>query len=189
MAKELSEKKKLMVLAGIACFTLLYVDMNYILKGQIKDLRDNSAKLGALRADVYKYKKEFSRLKSAQAQALALEEKNKDVHLMVFLESDIASFMDDVSRKAASQGIKLMNIQPQEKKGSSPTKDASIKGPAGFSPLLFKLDFSCGYHQLGGFISALEANPFITVSGLNVIASANSSKHKVSLILRVYVKK
>lgn len=189
MAKELSEKKKWMILAGIACFTLLYVDMNYILKGQIKDLQDKTAKLGVLRANVYKYKREFSRLKASQAQALALEEKNRDVHLMVFSESDIASFMDDVSRKAASQGVKLTNIQPQEKKGSSKTKNAYIKDPAGFSPLLFKLDFSCGYHQLGGFISVLEANPFIAVNGLSVIASGNSPKHKASLILRVYVKK
>ena len=35
----IKRKKKRMILAGIVCFTVLYADLNYILKGQTKNLR------------------------------------------------------------------------------------------------------------------------------------------------------
>ncbi len=80
-----------------------------------------------------------------------------------------------------------MNIQPQEKKGQA--KNVSLKSGSGFYPLPFKLELNAGYHQLGGFISDMEANTFITASGLSISSSVNSAKHKVSLILNAYVKK
>ena len=189
MAKELSEKKKQMILAGIVCFTVLYVDLNYILKGQINNLRDVSSKLNKVRSDVYQYKKHFSKLKNMQAELSALKEKNKRLSSMVFSESDIASFLDDISQKANSQGIKIMNIRPQEKKNPAKNKNISLKSDSGFYPLPFKLELNADYHQLGGFISDMEANPFVTVSGLSVSSTGNSTRHKVSLTLNAYVKK
>lgn len=187
MAKELSEKKKRMILAGIVCFTVLYADLNYILKGQTKNLREVTFKLNKVRSDVYQYKRHFSKLKSMREELSALNERNKGLNSMVFSESDIASFLDDISQKANSRGIKIMNIQPQEKKGHA--KNVSLKSDSGFYPLQFKLELNAGYHQLGGFISDMEANPFITASGLSISSSVNSAKHKVSLILNAYVKK
>ncbi len=187
MAKELSEKKKRMILAGIVCFTVLYADLNYILKGQTKNLREVTFKLNNVRSDVYQYKRHFSKLKSMREELSALNERNKGLNSMVFSESDIASFLDDISQKANSRGIKIMNIQPQEKKGQA--KNVSLKSGSGFYPLPFKLELNAGYHQLGGFISDMEANPFITASGLSISSSVNSAKHKVSLILNAYVKK
>lgn len=187
MAKELSEKKKRMILAGIVCFTVLYADLNYILKGQTKNLREITFKLNKVRSDVYQYKRHFSKLKSMREELSSLNERNKGLNSMVFSESDIASFLDYISQKANSQGIKIMNIQPQEKKGQA--KNVSLKSDSGFYPLPFKLELNAGYHQLGGFISDIEANPFITASGLSISSSVNSVKHKVSLILNAYVKK
>ena len=189
MAKELSEKKKRMILAGIICFTVLYVDLNYIIKGQTKNLREVTSKLNNVRSDVYQYKRHFSKLKNMQEELSALKEKNKGINSMVFSESDIASFLDDISQKASSQGIKIMNIQPQEKKSLAKNKDVSLKSDSGFYPLPFKLELNAGYHQLGGFISDIEANPFVTMSGLSISSSGNSVKHKVSLTLNAYVKK
>ena len=105
-----------MILAGIVCFTVLYADLNYILKGQTKNLREVTFKLNKVRSDVYQYKRHFSKLKSMREELSALNERNKGLNSMVFSESDIASFLDDISQKANSQGIKIMNIQPQEKK-------------------------------------------------------------------------
>ena len=92
MAKELSEKKKQMILAGIVCFTVLYVDLNYILKSQIKNLQDVTFKLNNVRSDVYQYQRHFSKLKNMQEELSALKEKNKRLNSMVFSEADIASF-------------------------------------------------------------------------------------------------
>jgi len=189
MAKELSEKKKQMILAGIVCFTVLYVDLNYILKSQIKNLQDVTFKLNNVRSDVYQYQRHFSKLKNMQEELSALKEKNKGINSMVFSESDIASFLDDISQKASSQGIKIMNIRPQEKKNPAKNKNISLKSDSGFYPLPFKLELNADYHQLGGFISDLEANPFVTVSGLIISSTGNSAKHKVSLTLNAYVKK
>lgn len=189
MAKELSEKKKRMILAGIACVTLLYVDLNYILKGQIKNLQEVSSKLNNVRSSVYQYKGYFSKLKNTREELTGLKEKNAGINAMVFSESDIASFLDDISQKAGSQGIKIMNIQPQDKKSQAKNKNIPLNSDSGFYPLSFKLELNAGYHQLGGFISAIEANPFVSVSGLNISSSGNPAKHKVSLTLDAYVKK
>lgn len=190
MDKETSAKQKKLVLGIIIAVFLLYINFGLILAGQLKNLKNISTRLKQAGSSLSQYTKYSDNLKELSADINSLKGKYAARETMIFSDSDMPLFLNDISQKANALGIKMMQIRPEavdeKAKGSPVYEVAGFK----FWPLAIKLELSCGYHQLGVFLSRLESNPLVAVTDLKIIRdSLDSRKQKSELTLRIYVNK
>ncbi|MDO8748165.1 MAG: type 4a pilus biogenesis protein PilO [Candidatus Omnitrophota bacterium] len=191
MPKELSPKlkKNILIALGIALF--LYIDCVFILGSQTKSLKSISAKLKTAKKDLAEYKGYGADTQGLQNDLEAIKEKSLIMENMVFGDANMSLLLDDISRKAHLCGVKILQINPQSQASLSKDKTEPSAEISGFKlqPIELKTELSSGYHQLGKFLSRLEENPLIAVSGLKIVRdNLDLAKQKTSLTLRVYVK-
>lgn len=183
------QKKNILIALGIAFF--LYIDFAYVLRPQVKNLKNISTKLKAAKKDLADYKGYGVDTQGLQNNWEAIKKKNVLMEDMVFGDADIPLLLGDISRKADSCGVKILQINPQSI--SSQGKDTIEPSTeiAGFKlqPVGVKIELISGYHQAGKFLSRLEENPLIAVSDLKIARdSLDIAKQRTSLILRIYVR-
>lgn len=199
MPKELSQKQKKSILIALSVVVFLYIDFVYILDPQVKNLKSISRKLKTVRNDLADYKGYGLDAKTLQSDLEAIQQKSLAMDGMVFGEADMPLLLDDISRKANSCAVKILQINPQSQASAGTGKDNKKKTAtpvpvveiSGFKlqAAELKIELSSGYHQLGKFLGQLEENPLIAVSDLKMFRdNLDSAKQKASLILRVYVK-
>ena len=198
MDTESIEKRKKAVLVALAALTVLYVDFMFILKPLGSKLKSVSSELRRARSSLLEYKKNFAQLKNLQLDFERMKTKNAYIERKIFSDSDLALFLDDISQKARSSGIKIMQIKPQSAAAAekdimlSPLAGGTINENTGFNfyPITIKLELIAGYYQLGEFLNRIEDNPLIAVLDLKINPnSAEPARQKVNLTLKAYVKK
>lgn len=183
----ISDKQKKVILYSIFAALFLYIDVVFILKPQVKNLKNMSSKLSKLKNGLSQYRKDYGNLKNLQADYD--EQKSKSViESRIFSDSDLPLLLDDISKKANALGIKIMEINPQTAY-SDKEKDIEIEGFK-FRALFIKLELRSGYHMLGKFLNQIEDNPLIKVVDLRIDYDTQGAlKQQVELIIRVYVNK
>lgn len=189
MAKGLTEQQKKIVLLAIAAASVVYFDFRYVLKLQLHTLKSISGKLHQANVSLGQYNKNSTYYKNLQAEFDRLKNKHSSIEKYVFSQGDLPLLLDDISKNALTFGVKIMQIKPQD---SSPGKEEK-KGKdtdADFYPLVIALELTAGYHQLGKFLSALEASPLLEVSEVSINSeSQEPAKQKAALTLTIYVQK
>ena len=187
MAKGISEKQKKIILIALASVTVLYIDLAYILKPQIGKLKKVSSELSQSAKAFSQYKKGSTQIQALKSSLSSLKGKQGASENKIFSESELTALLDDISMKALDSGIKIMQITPQ---GTSLDMEKEVVEGAGLRllPLMLKLEISCGYHQLGGFLSRIESNPLISTPELKItVHSSYPAQQKVELTFKIYV--
>jgi Tfp pilus assembly protein PilO len=189
MPKELSQQQKKLILAAIIAFIVLYIDFAYILRMQIANFKGVSQKLKQIRTDLSRYSENSPYYKSLQVQSQRLRSKYRDIEEYVFSETGLPLLLDDISKKAFSFGVKIMQIKPQAvlpQKEKKTAKDINL----GLQQANVLLELTGGYHQIGRFLGALEANPLIETSEVKINSQPGASAiQKAAITLKVYVQK
>lgn len=189
MAKGITEQQKKIVLTAIVACIILYVDFAYVLRLQLNNLKSISGKLRQVKVSLNQYNKNSTYYKDLQEAFDRLKNKHRDIEKYVFSDTDLPLFLDDLSKRAYSFDVKIMQVKPQSG-SSAKAKGADKALTSNFHPLLLEFDLACGYHQLGKFLSALEANPLVEVSQIKINSeSRESTKQKVALTLKLYAQK
>ena len=188
MAKGISEKQKKIILIALASIALIYIDLAYILKPQIAKLKKVSSELSQSGKAFSQYKKGFAQIQALKNSLSSLKDKQGVSENKIFSELELTMLLDDISTKALDSGIKIMQIIPQ---GTSPDdKEKDLVEGAGLrlAPLMLRLEISCGYHQLGSFLSRIESNSLISTSELKItVNSSYPAQQKVELTFKIYV--
>jgi Tfp pilus assembly protein PilO len=183
LVNKLALDQKKIILIIIMSVMFLYLDFNFIFKAQTAGLNKTTQELLKVKND---FKVFDAGVKSMQAIKASQGSTKSQVKLKnAIYEIQIASLIQDISKIAQANNVKIMQIKPSKDNA----KASSVAGK--FSPVFIWLDLTCGYHDLGRFINALENNQvLISVDNLKIGSQQQDVlKQKVTLTLKTYVKK
>ncbi len=178
---ELDQKK--LVLVAVICAAILYIDYKFILQSQLQSIKALGISIAQLKADMNTLNQELANMQNSKRSLTALVAKAKTI----ITEDQVQFLFKEISDLANKNSVKIMQMRPV------PVQEAALgAGLQGkFTPVLFSLDLTCGYHALGKFINALEnAEQFMAVEELSISSNPNDYlKEQATLIVRTCVKK
>ena len=120
-----------------------------------------------------------------RAQHGQWNEKVKSFRLLLPPREEESVVLERLSNLARQIQVKVQAIFPQRAAGKGP---AVPSHPVVYEDVLIHIDATAGYHQLGTFISLLEAEEHpMRVSSLRIVANPKESKrHTITLLIRAY---
>jgi len=184
---ELDNKKiMLIILASIAVF---YIDLNFILKAQLKALGKSRTEIVNMQKELVSFKKDFNNMQDLKAKQALLPQKQVTKAKKIISENQIAGLLQDISKIANNNEVGILQLRPLRESQSAGS--AMVKAVSGLTPFFILLDLSSGYHNLGKFINELEnSQVFVGVKDIKITSiESDYLKQKVSLTLYTYVKK
>ncbi len=181
LIEKFSLDSKKIALIFIISSLFLYLDFSYLLKAQMGWIKKSSEGIVKLNNDIQATEIGLNNMRTIKAQ-----QKNLPVKKIkkVISDSQLPSLLQEISKLGNANNIRILQIKPlREPQKAAP---GSV-----FIPVLIGLDLDSGYHSLGKFINDLENNDtFIAVDSFKIEAQPKEVlKHKVSLILKTYVRK
>lgn len=191
------DNKKIILL--ILCITaILYIDYSFIMKPQIDNLKLLKPKITELKKDIDDLNKDLANLsKFKKEQSNNTGAKN----IKVVSENELSLLLEDISNIANKNNVRIMQISPSKVKDAKEGKNIKEAKNAketkketkalNFTTLNISLDLSSSYHNLGKFINDLEnGDKFLAVDAMGIApVKDNYLRHKISLVLKTYVKK
>lgn len=183
--KEVMQDKQKAFLAVLILIFFIYGDFSFLMKGQLSAIKKIGPKSLKLTADISSLEKDLANIKQMQNKQEQMQEQSKKAK-EIATEGQVPALLEDISRMANQNNVKIMQIKPiREPKAKQAPKEFSS-----YSGLNITLDLSCGYHNLGKFVSDIENSKiFMSLLKLSVAQSADHSNHNVNMIIYTYVKK
>jgi hypothetical protein len=184
--RELNRNK--IILIVIASLFLAYLDFSLLIQLQSRGISALRPKIVKLNKDIADFTKELSAVKEfEQNKSLPANQKELARAKKIIKEDELPLLLEDITDMANKGNIKIMQIRP----GKDPkAKEETISGVK-LIPVTITLNFSCGYHSLGNFISAIEnSNKFMLAQEIKILAGKESYlAQEVALTIKSYVKK
>lgn len=194
LADKFQSDKQKIILAAFFALLIGYADYAFIIKSQLRVLKNKETKIIKLKKDIGALNKALAAMKDTKPTPAA---KIKEM----ITEEKVTSLLQDISDMANKNNIKIIQIKPsrelKEKAAmAKPAKEkaAKVKTPTASSEsstLTITLDLVCNYPSLNNFINALEnSNVLIIVQGIKIAGDpGNYLQQNVNLVLKTYVKK
>ena len=176
------DKKKLM-LAGVICLVVIFIDISFVMKMQLAGLSAQGPKITKLKADIDKFNADLAKMQSLKNMD---GKKQPGVVLLKKLisEGQITTLLQNISETAKKNGVRISQIK------QSP-EVVSAKQATSLIPYLISLDFTADYHTLGRFLNQLENGEiFIAVQDMRITPNVENSVSQACFVtLKTYVKK
>jgi Tfp pilus assembly protein PilO len=177
-----SDKKKLM-LTGVICLIVIFIDVSFVMKLQLAGLSAQGPKITKLKADIDKLSADLAKMQSIQGKD---SKKQAGVVLQKKLisEGQITTLLQNISETAKKNGVRISQIRQAP-------EVVSAKLATSFIPYLISLDFTADYHTLGRFLNQLEnGDIFIAVQDLRISpGTQNEISQSCFVTLKTYVKR
>lgn len=175
---ELDNQK--IIFIAIVSLALFYVDIAFIMGGQIKTIKSASSEIIKLKKEIDLANQNLAKAKNNQAN---LNMNLKARKLMT--EEELAGLFQDIYSMASKNKIKIEQINPVKE------ADPRLDKNSGLYAMLIVLELDADYHRMGSFINDLENSDFlIEVKHLIVMPNGlNILLQKVNLTIKTYVSK
>lgn len=185
-ALKLDNKK--IFLITLACLSVLYIDLSFIMKLQLEGIRKVTPKIVKIKKDIVSLAKDLSYLQELERKA----DKDK-TKTGAFEPKEIASedkillLLQRITAIADQNKVKVTQISTSRDKK---VQEEVIAGER-LLPVTITLNLSCSYHPLGAFMNALENERyFIELVDMKITHDLKSYLlHNVNLVLKTYVRK
>lgn len=185
----LTNLQKKYALTALLAAIAVYADFTYVLRPQWNNYKRINTKLRQADVSLSQYDENSPYYKNLVLEYGRIKDKRSEVEENVYSEVSVPLFLDGLSRLANSNEVKIMQVRPQIEPPDKARGAEKALSPD-FHPLFLEFDLSCAYHQLGKFLNALERNPLVEASRINIVPDAQDSlRQKASLTLKVYVQK
>ncbi|MCX5706235.1 MAG: type 4a pilus biogenesis protein PilO [Candidatus Omnitrophica bacterium] len=174
------DNKKIILIVLISA-VLLYVDFSYLLKSQLAGLKGKDSQVINLKKELNNFQKDLKNMQDLKAKQ-ALPSSKQLKAKKIISESQVASLLQDISKLANSNDIRIQQLRPSRE----------AEGKAGKSTVLFiAMELLGDYHHLGKFVNELEnAEVFMSVQEIKIRAQdSDPLKQRASLLLKTYVNK
>lgn len=181
------DNKKIFLLI-ITIVTILYIDINFIIKRQIAFLNDATPKILHLKSDIDNLSRELPGVKALIAKRDLLRQQGKLRVKNIITEEKLPMLLQFISDAADKNNITIMQIRPTRQ----PAPKADKTGSAGkYVTVLIALNLNGSYHNIGRFINDLENAPdLITAEDLKISPDpADNYKQSIYLLVKTYVEK
>ena len=185
-------ERQTLLLGGILAVVLLWAYVAYLIGPMMRDL-------GALARQVRSAQDEVRLLEAGTASEAALREQHRQVAQSVMAlrkllpaEAELNQTIERLSALAGQAQVKIQTISPQRESQEASSKESKeskeFRQPA-IQDALITIDALAGYHQLGTFLSLMEAeNRSIEVASLWIAADPRElRRHRVKLTRRAYL--
>ncbi|MFH0855056.1 MAG: type 4a pilus biogenesis protein PilO [Candidatus Omnitrophota bacterium] len=179
------DNKKIILIAVISAIAL-YMDVNLVLKAQVKGLNKGKEELIRLNNDLDSFKAEINKMRQMESARPSLPQPGLKAKKTV-PENQFPSLLQDIFKAANNNAVRILQIRPY-RQAPSVGKDNKAKPQDKLTPVLIALELSCGYHNLGKFINGLEnLEYFVNVQEIKIEPQGdNYLNQKVSLLLTTY---
>ncbi|MCX5707632.1 MAG: type 4a pilus biogenesis protein PilO [Candidatus Omnitrophica bacterium] len=180
--RDIRKDKQKLIAVVVAFAVIVYVDVSFVLKGQVKALSVTKANVAKLNTDIQAVKRDVAIVQQNQSK----EKSNLKIKKLVS-EGELLSLLEQVSRIAKDNAVRVSQINPQ--KAARPPEKAGQKQSA-FISVLIKLDLNCNYHNLGTFINDIENSEYaVSCEDIRIVPDSSSgARERVMLTLKTYVK-
>ncbi len=178
------ENKKiiaLLLLGGLVFFVLYF---NLFLKPAIAHINEIRPQLYKFTQDIAKIQQWSNERNETERRLRDLENKVRNYQTILSTESEIPLLLEELSAIAGKSKIKIIGIKP--KMESAPASD---KRKIPYQEIPIFIEATCGYHQLGYFISELEnAKRLFAVRDISIKGNSESTRsHDVSLVVSTFL--
>lgn len=181
------DKKKIFLIAGLSVLILL-LDVNLVIKKQLKGINNVSSKIVKLRTDLINLNKELAAMQDLQRNQAGLKQTKPLKEKKIISQEEVPPLLQDISNLANRNRIKITQIKPFKKLDIKEGKSAQSSD---LIPLLITIDLSSKYHNFGRFINDLEnLERFIAVQDMVITRDPDDYlSQDMNLVLVTYVKK
>jgi type IV pilus assembly protein PilO len=174
----------LAVLVG-CLFLAMYV--NLLLRPTLASLSKINPEIRKLKQDIGEVT-EGGKTKSQLSQRLKrLEGKVTKYEAVLSAEEEIPSLLQELSELAEASGIRIIGIKP----GRPPKLEdkKKVKSRIVYQEIPISIKATCGYHQLGSFIAALEnADRLFIIRDIEIKSSLQTPRsHDVGLVVSTFL--
>ena len=173
-----NQKKLLIVILSVA---LLFIDISFVLKPQVKALERDNQQIAAIKADLDKFTRELAVTPKVPVLIRGAVAKK------ILSGSQVPGLLQDISELANKNGIKILQMRPE--RDIQPTKE-KMPGIEKLTGITIMVELIGGYHQFGKFINSLENDEdYIAVQDMKISPQPEVyAKQKITLVLKTYVK-
>lgn len=185
---ELKLDNKKLILMALVCFMAVYIDFTLLMKLQLQPIRSVSPKIARMKKGIDNLTKDLSRLQNLERiQSIEKAKTGLKRRKEIISEDKILLLLQDISDIANKNGLKITQINTAKDPKAHEEAVAGVR----LLPVIIKLDLSCRYHALVGFLSSLEnAGKFIEVQEMKIARDPrNYLVENVNLILKTYARK
>lgn len=183
------DKKKLM-LVGVICLVVIFIDISFVMKLQLAGLSAQGPRITKLKADIEKFNVDLAKMQSLKNMD---GKKQPGVVLLKKLisEGQITTLLQNISETAKKNGVRISQIKQAPEAQEAKKSGSVAKSPSGLISYLISLDFTADYHTLCRFLNQLENGEiFIAVQDMRITPNAGNPVSQACFVtLKTYVKK
>ena len=175
------------LIVGGAVFLILLLDILILMRPQLVLLGRTTRKANTISRELKTARRDIKAIESFRKRLEVLMGKDSIAGAAFLKEEEMPVALDKISRLAKQNNVKIIQMKPVKE---DERKVANIQSTAVYE-LPIQIEASCGYHQLGKYINALEQeNIFMNVAALEIVSNPSDSfHHKVSMIVLAYILK
>ncbi len=179
----ISPQQKNYILAG--CVILIFIlDVLVFMRPQFKVMTKINQKIRSLSQDMKTLKSDAKRIDQLKDQLEQLKTEVAKTSGKIFPKESVPLVLENLSRLANENGIKIDNIKPLSDQESL----VSEKKGRSYFALPIELQAKAGYHNLGKFLNRLENGEiFFKIKNFTVTPTPDFKTHNVQLTLETVV--
>lgn len=178
---KIEQDKNILVLIIIIAITILYLDLSFVLKSQLRAIKSTTPEIKSLRQDIINLNSDLIEMQTQRPKTgfTDLEVKR------LASRTEVSWIIEEISRLANQQKVKIFYITPVRSLSAKKTSSGSSLDKQPF--VLLDLELSGGYHQLRRFIEDLEEHSVLfEIEELDIVGNNNDPfKHKINLKIKV----
>lgn len=190
------EEQKIFIVIILAAIILSVVFYNLSFKPRLKKLRSLAPQVSKLNKDLRMLKKDLANIENLKRQLHEARQKTESDVKRFLTGNDLTPLMEEFSRLAKTNRVKIVNISPVKTKDSSSSTAKTTKPTAAQSQgtgvtlteMPVSINVKGGYHNIGKFINALENSKlFIKVIDIDINTDYDDPlNHNASLLVSAY---
>lgn len=185
-----SREQKMLVAGGLLAALVLWLYIAYV----VQPLLQENVGVGQ---DVSQARQDLKTLEAATAHETAMREQHQQLNETVTslqrllpAERELPAVIELLSDLASQSDVKIQSIFPQRSTPGEEKKpvEPNAAGPLTYKDVVIQIDAMTGFHQLGTFLSLVEAqeNP-MQIAALKITSDPKVPKRqKVKLLIRSY---
>jgi len=170
---------------GVITFCLLFANFKLFFKPTINSLKETLPQVKELQSKVIFVRNSIANIPRYKIQIEDLRKKLSFHKKKFSTKKEISYLLKELSDMAKDSGVKITAIKPYPAITTAELDGATTA----YQKFPISIKATCGYHQLGSFLSELEnADTFMRISDIRITeTSQNPLEHLVYILVNTYI--
>lgn len=194
-----AEEQKTIILTVLVGLLSVVAFYNFSLRPNFKNLKTLASQVSKLKTEIKSINKEIAGIKNLQKQFENMQKQSELAAKGFLKDRDYTSLMEEISRIAKDERIKIVNMGPVKDKTPDDKKQAGQRlnetqaqqrpsSKMAVAEVAVSVSIKGGYHNIGRFINGLENSQLlINVKDLDIAANySDSLNHNAALLITAY---